>query len=396
MTAADGIPDAISFSDPAGSAVNELSTHSMANDKLRRQLAWEAARLMYTREESEYYRAKLKAARRICSGDVKPRDLPSNREIRDQVQAFARLHEGERRTENLKEMRLEALRLMRLLRTFRPRLIGSVMTGHIRQGSDIDIHVFSDSIEAIAAVLDEEGVSYEIERKVVRKHGEERMFTHVHVDDRFPFELTVYPADKAHYVFKSSITGKAIERASIAELEQLLEREYPETPLDQEVLENESRVDPFQIYEMLLLPLERVKESRQYHPEGDALYHSLQVFDLARDELPYDEEFLLAALLHDVGKGIDRRDHTGAGLEALEGLITERTAWLIAHHMEAQDYLDGTLGARNRRRLEASPDFEELLLLAECDREGRQVGVPAPDLVEALEYLRELSRTCEA
>jgi predicted nucleotidyltransferase len=151
----------------------------MANDKLRRQLAWEAARLMYTREESEYYRAKLKAARRICSGDVKPRDLPSNREIRDQVQAFARLHEGERRTENLKEMRLEALRLMRVLRPFRPRLIGSVMTGHIRQGSDIDVHVFSDSIEAVAALLDEEGVPYEIERKTVRKHGEERLFTHV-------------------------------------------------------------------------------------------------------------------------------------------------------------------------------------------------------------------------
>lgn len=368
----------------------------MANDKLRRQLAWEAARLMYTREESEYYRAKLKAARRICSGDVKPRDLPSNREIRDQVQALARLHEGDRRTENLKEMRLEALRLMRLLRTFRPRLIGSVMTGHIRQGSDIDVHVFSDSIEAVVAVLEEEGVPYEVERKLVRKHGEERMFTHVHVEDRFPFELTVYPSDKAHYVFKSSITGKAIERASIGELEQMLEHEYPDTAIDQAVLESESRVDPFQIYEMLLLPLERVKESREYHPEGDALYHSLQVFDLARDELPYDEEFLLAALLHDVGKAIDRREHTEAGLEALEGLITERTAWLIAHHMEAQGYLDGTLGARNRRRLEASPDFEELLLLAECDREGRAVGVPAPDVTEALEYLRELSRTCGA
>ena len=63
---------------------------------------------------------------------------------------------------------------------------------------------------------------YDVERKRVRKQGEERIFTHVHVKDRFPFELTIYPADKAHYVFKSSITGKAIERASIAELEQLL------------------------------------------------------------------------------------------------------------------------------------------------------------------------------
>ena len=51
---------------------------------------------------------------------------------------------------------------------------------------------------------------------------------------------------------------------------------------------------------------------------------SPQVFDLARDELPYDEEFLLAALLHDVGKAIDPHEHVLTGLEALDGFITER------------------------------------------------------------------------
>jgi len=35
-----------------------------------------------------------------------------------------------------------------------------------------------------------------------------------------------------------------------------------------------------------------------------------------------------------------------------------------------------------------------LLLLGECDRAGRQVGVPAPELDEAIEYLRELARMC--
>ena len=38
-----------------------------------------------------------------------------------------------------------------------------------------------------------------------------------------------------HYVFKSSITGKAIERASIAELEALLREEYPEIDLETEI-----------------------------------------------------------------------------------------------------------------------------------------------------------------
>ncbi len=364
------------------------------NDKLRRQIAWEAARLMYTREEAEYLRAKLKAARRIVSGEPKPSDLPSNREIREQIQTFARIHEGERRDENLREMRLEALRMMRILAGFRPRLIGSTLTGHVRAGSDIDLHVFSDSLAAVTAVLDAEGVAYDVERKRVRKQGEERTFTHVHVQEQFPFELTLYAANQVHCVSKSSITGKAIERASIAELEQLLAREYPDAALEQTVLEAQSKVDRFQVYQMLLLPLERIKEDPRYHPEGDALYHSLQVFELAREELPYDEEFLLAALLHDVGKAIDRREHVPAGLEALEEFISPRTRWLIEHHMEAQSLSDGTLGVRCRRRLEASPDFEELKLLAACDRNGRERGVAAPDVDEAIAYLRDLAQMC--
>ncbi len=366
----------------------------MSSSKLRRQIAWEAARLMYVRQESEYYRAKLKAAKRLCRGWVKPIDLPSNSEIRDQIQSLARLHEGDRRTENLREMRLEALRMMRILRAFRPRLIGSTLTGHIRHGSDIDLHVFSDSLEAVAGAIEAEGHTFEVQRKRVRKHEEERIYTHIHVQDRFPFEITMYAANMAHFVFTSSITGKAIERASIAELEQFLAAEYPGISLDEAVIDAESKVDRFQIYQMLLLPLERVKQNLVYHPEGDALYHSLQVFDHARDAQPYDEEFLLAALLHDVGKAIDPREHVAAALEALEGYITPRTVWLIEHHMEAHQLADGTLGARARRRLEVNESFEDLVLLGQCDRRGRQKAVEAPELEEALEYLRELARTC--
>src|SRR5919108_4249587 len=197
----------------------------MSDSKLRQAIALEAARLMYERVESEYYTAKRKAAKRLCRQGVKPEDLPSNAEIRDQIQFFARIHEGDRRTQHLRDMRLEALRLMRLLRAFRPRLIGSVMTGHVRKGSDIDIHVFTDSAGLVTDLLQNEGYQFDVERKQVVKHQESRIFTHIHIYDRFNFELTVYPDDKAHYVFRSSVTGKAIERASVRELEELLERE---------------------------------------------------------------------------------------------------------------------------------------------------------------------------
>src|SRR5215207_3429996 len=255
----------------------------MSSDKLRHAIAFEAARLMYDRTESEYFTAKRKAAQRLCRRNFKPQDLPSNAEIRDLIQTFARMHEGDRRTANLKAMRLEALKLMRRLRPFKPRLIGSVMTGHVRHGSDIDLHVFTDSPSAVADVLEAEGYQFDVERKQVVKHNEARVFTHVHVFDRFNFELTVYPEDKAHYVFKSSITGKAIERASIRELEDLLDKEYPGLRLDDELDDSGAVDDPYPLFRMLLLPLEEVRQSPTYHPEGDALYHTLQVFELARD-----------------------------------------------------------------------------------------------------------------
>ena len=126
-------------------------------------------------------------------------------------------------------------------------------------------------------------MQYDVEHKRIVKYGEERSFTHIHIHDSNNFELTLYAEDKVHYVFKSSITGKAIERASIAELEALLRQEYPEIDLESEVERIEDRIDPFLLYRMLLEPLEGVKQSPKHHPEGDALYHSLQVFELARN-----------------------------------------------------------------------------------------------------------------
>ncbi len=242
----------------------------MINGKMRQRIAAEAARLLYDRQESKLYRARLRAARRLAPGQFAPHQLPTNREIQAELAALA---EG---------MASEA---------------PAPLPGHGRQAA-------------------------------------------------------------------SSPAGAAAGQ------------------------------DRFRVYEQLLLPLEQVRQPRHLHPEGDALYHSLQVFMLAREALPFDEEFLLAALLHDVGKAIDPQDPIAAGLEALTGQITPRTQWLISHLEQAHELREGTLGPRARRRLEQSEHFEELTLLAQCDRQGRAVGVRVPEVSEALHYLRELADAC--
>ncbi len=149
----------------------------MADQRIRRQIAFLAAQLMYHRTESEYFTAKRKAAKQLgLEYRFRPGDLPSNAEIRDQIQAMARIHEGPKRLDHLREMRVEALRLMRKLARFRPRLIGSVWTGHVRHGSDIDIHIFSDSQAIITDTLDDYALPYEVEKKRIVKYGEERFF----------------------------------------------------------------------------------------------------------------------------------------------------------------------------------------------------------------------------
>ena len=147
----------------------------------------------------------------------------------------------------------------------------------------------------------------------------------------------------------------------------------------------------FAAYRVLLDDLADVRQGRARHPEGDCLTHSLQVYVFARQETAWDEEFLLAALLHDVGKAIHYRDPVPAALEALDGLVTDRTAWFVARQAEGRRWVAGDLSPRALRRLSAHPDGELLKTLARCDAKGTRRAMRVPQLDEALEELRALS-----
>jgi len=368
----------------------------MATEKVRRQIASAAARLLYDRQEDEYLRAKQRAARQLGHGWVKLADLPTNREVRGELQAWASLREGEGDRDRLSAMRTAALLLMRQLRAFRPRLLGDALRGQLSENSRVEIQLVSDNIAEILSRLRSDHAVTQLENE----HFTERDLSFWRIrfvlePERLPVELSVQDVFQSRR--RTSKAVQRIDRAGISDVEALLRRnEVDADHLDVPPAVPHGPTDRFALYASLLYPLEQVKQSPKWHPEGDALYHSLQVFELARQHIPYDEEFLTAALLHDVGKGIDRLEHVEAGIEALEGSITPRTAWLIEHHAEGQALRAGTLGVRSRRRLAAHPDYEELMLLVQCDREGRRRGAQVPDVEEALDYLRELAASCES
>ena len=133
------------------------------------------------------------------------------------------------------------------------------------------------------------------------------------------------------------------------------------------------------LYEAFLRPLERIEMPRSTHPEGDALYHSLQVFALVAESNAYDEELQTAALLHEIGRAIDPWNAIDAGIDALGDLITDRTRWFIEQLPVANGRFNGRLGTRARSRLAGSEDSEELTLLSDCDRRGRVSGDAGSD-----------------
>ena len=146
----------------------------------------------------------------------------------------------------------------------------------------------------------------------------------------------------------------------------------------------------------LVRMLEHVKQDPVKHPEGDVLEHTLQVFDRVHEERPFDEELLTAALVHDVGRAIDRVNPVASGVAALGDLITPRTRWLVEMLPDAAAYAHQTIGVRARQRLEGHPDFLDVLLLAESDQRACVRGYDAVSLDEAIDILRTLAAEDEA
>lgn len=124
-----------------------------------------------------------------------------------------------------------------------------------------------------------------------------------------------------------------------------------------------------------------------FHPEGDALYHSLQVFGCALEQT-WEPALLAAALFHDVGKADGDPGHAPLGGELLAGLLPDRACWLVAHHMDLL-----VSPRRTRRRRRGDPRLGDLVKLRRWDMGGRD---PYASVLPPEEAVALVVKACEA
>lgn len=133
------------------------SKRGSGGEVLREQLAQEAARLIVDHGIHDYGQAKRKAAQRFRVRQAGA--LPSNAEVESSVIERQRIFAPDSHEYRLAAMRRLAADIMEFLADFQPRLVGPVLTGTVTDNAALELHVFTESPEAVLAALEAQGVS---------------------------------------------------------------------------------------------------------------------------------------------------------------------------------------------------------------------------------------------
>jgi len=191
-------------------------------ERIRFEVAQEAARIIATEGQRSYLAAKQKATARL--GITNRQAMPSNVEIEQALKEWQQLYGGEELAEHLRALRELALEAMDFFQDFRPRLVGPVLEGTADEFSRICIHLFSDDPDGPVHFLMEKGIPFQQERRRIRWHRGDVLDIDVLVIEQQgqPIECSVLVGPDAKQAPPSPITGKAMARASRHDLASLL------------------------------------------------------------------------------------------------------------------------------------------------------------------------------
>ena len=189
-------------------------------EEQKHRVAREAATLLYFGAEKEFKQAKQRAAETLGT-----HFLPSNLQVALELDKVAEENEGEKRKERLVEMRKEALDVMKLLSAFCPVLIGSVWRGTIKQGSDIDITVYTEAHEAVLSTLKAGGVKItQSQWTTVNKGGATLEAYHIYAQTKAKHRLEIVSrsTEEAGKKRRCETFGDELKGLNIRELQKVL------------------------------------------------------------------------------------------------------------------------------------------------------------------------------
>lgn len=172
----------------------------------------------------DFRSAKEKAAARLgCRVDV---PMPSNIEIRDAVLGYQRLFGGEAYREQLRALRRTAVRAMRMLEAYRPRLVGAAVDGAVHHGHRVQIHAFSDAPEQLDFELENHAIAFHTDERRYRgaRRGEFVHYPMVRFEaGEVGVDVTIFPETGIRQAPPSPVDGAPMKRLDRAAVERLLE-----------------------------------------------------------------------------------------------------------------------------------------------------------------------------
>ena len=189
----------------------------------REHIAYLAARILAQDGSLDFAHAKRKAARQ--AGVTNPQHLPDNREIEEALRSWQSLYQQEELPLRRLSLRRMALAVMKDFVEFNPYLVGSVLNGHPGPHSDINIHIFSDQQKEFEMVLLNLGIDFTSQSKSI-KLGDRAYMAELYsfYQEGVVIHLLLLP-EKAERVSPKSNDKRALERARVGQLQELIDQE---------------------------------------------------------------------------------------------------------------------------------------------------------------------------
>src|SRR5437868_8653485 len=194
---------------------------------MRARIAAAAARLMAEDGIDDFALAKRKAARQL--GASESQSLPRNDEIEAELRAYRALYQADEHPELVEELRRIALDAMQALQHFSPYLTGPVLKGIAGPYAEIELQLFPDSTKDVEIFLLDQNMAFTT-REGRRYSGDQgRAVSLISLLwQGVPLRLAIFDPRDERLSLKTSVAGRPIERAGIAEVIAILLSRTPD------------------------------------------------------------------------------------------------------------------------------------------------------------------------